>query len=105
MGEWHLKDSTPVLSVRTETLIRIEDFSTALAENFYMKSLDFPEKLTKKEAYKILKHRLYFHGKNGELPDGFFDASFEEGEIFNNLYDKAKEWILEKYEHYKTSHL
>lgn len=105
MGEWYLKDNTPVLFVRTETCIRLSDFKRALAEYFYSYSSDFPNKMTKKRGFQILKERLYYQGKSGEYYTGYFESSLEEGEIFNKLLEKAENWILSKYPHFRTSQL
>ena len=51
----------------------------------------------KQEAEEILRHRLFFHGNNGELEDGSLEASFEEGETFNAIYDDAFEFVKSKY--------
>lgn len=59
---------------------------------------NFDTKLTKKEAEKILKRGLFFNGLDGEIEDGYFESSFEEGERWNKIYSDAYEWVKSKYE-------
>lgn len=34
----------------------------------------------------------------GEIEDGYFESSFEEGERWNKIYSDAYEWVKSKYE-------
>jgi hypothetical protein len=97
MIKGRLKRGNAMFVVRIEHYITLETFATALAENFYGKNESFPKKLTKKEAEAILKYRLFFEGNNGELEDGYFEASYEEGEIFNAIYSDCLTFVKSKY--------
>jgi hypothetical protein len=78
--------------------VKLRDFSKHLTEHFYERNENFNEKLSKKEAEKILKRGLFFDGLNGSYEDGHFEASFEDGEKWNKIYSKAYEWVKLKYE-------
>jgi hypothetical protein len=92
-----LANGDPMFVVSISHFVTIRAFATALSEEFYINSVPFPENLTKKKAEEILRHRLFFHGIKGELKDGCFEAAYEEGEIFNSLYNKATDFIKNKY--------
>ena len=98
MKEGHLKNNTPMFIVRIEHFVKLNDFAIALTDYFYQEGEPFNEKLTKKEAEKILKRQLFFHGLRGEYPDGFFDSSYEEGCVRNKVFDDAIDWLCKKYE-------
>lgn len=95
-----LKNGTHILVFRIEHFVKIEDFTKHLAEYFYLKAEEeqyFNQALTKKEAEKILKDGLFFHGLRGELPDDYFHTSFEQGEIFNKIYQDALLFVKTNY--------
>ena len=85
--------------VRVEHFVKLSDFTTHLTDYFYNKNEDFKKKLTKKEAEKILKRGLFFDGLNGSYEQGYFEASFEDGEKYNAIYSQAKEWVKSKYKY------
>lgn len=97
MIKGRLKRGDAMYVVRVEHFVTQRVFATALTENYYGKSESFPKKITKKEAENILRHRLFFHGNKGELEDGYFEASFEEGEKFNAIYADVIKFIKSKY--------
>ena len=68
-------------------------FATALSDYFYNKKLEFNDKLSKKEAEKILRRSLFFYGIQGQHPDGYFETSFEESEIYEKIFSKAVLWL------------
>lgn len=98
MTECKLTNGTHILSVRTEHNVTHRTFATALADKFYIENEDFPEKLTKKEAEKILRRSLFFYGTQGQFEDGYFETSFEEGQKYNDVYEKAYDFVANKYE-------
>lgn len=83
--------------VRIDHFVTVRVFTKALTEHFYNKNEDFPSKLIRKEAEKILKHRLFFHGIKGEYEVGHFEASFEEGEKFKKIWNHAYEFVSSRY--------
>lgn len=97
MIKGRLQRGDAMFVVRIEHYVTFRTFVTALTETYYGKNENFPKKLTKKEAEEILRYRLFFHGNNGELEDGYFDASFEEGEAFNAIYSDAFDFVKSKY--------
>ena len=97
MIKGRLQRGDTMFIVRIEHYVTLITFVTALTENYYGKNESFPKKLTKKEAEEILRHRLFFHGNNGELEDGYFEASFEKGEVFNAIYSDAFDFVKSKY--------
>lgn len=98
MVKGQLKSGEKMFVVRVEHFVKLRDFAKHLSEHYYKNSEPFNEKLCKKEAEKILKRGLFFEGLNGEIEDGYFDASFEESERFNNIHSKAYDWVKSKYE-------
>lgn len=98
MVKGQLKSGDKMFVVRVEHFVKLRDFAKHLSEHYYRNSEPFNEKLSKKEAEKILKRGLFFEGLNGEIEDGYFHASFEESERFNNIYSKSYEWVKSKYE-------
>ena len=92
-----LKCGDAMYVVRVEHFVTQRVFATALTENYYSKGESFPENMTKKEAEKILRHRLFFNGINGEIEDGYFESSYEEGEKFNAIYYDVLKFIKLKY--------
>lgn len=97
MIKGRLQRGDAMFVVRIEHYVTLSVFAKALSEKFYLENGEFPNNLTKKKAEGILRHRLFFHGNNGELEDGRFEASFEEGETFNAIYDDAFEFVKSKY--------
>ena len=97
MVKGRLKRGDAMYVVRVEHYVTLRTFATALAEKYYSENESFPKKLSKKTAEEILRHRLFFEGNNGELEAGYFDASFEEGENFNAVFDKAYDFVKSKY--------
>lgn len=94
-----LQTGDNMLVLNTKHYVTLRVFTNALAEHFYNRNEDFPEKLTKKEAEKILRRRLFFHGIEGEYEVGYFESSFENGEKFNKIFDSAKTFVRNKYSH------
>ena len=92
-----LKNGTKILVVRTEHFVKCRDFAIALTEKFYGERKCFDKSITKKNAEEILKRSLFFYGLQGQFEDGYFEASFEEGERYNAIYSDATEWIKSKY--------
>lgn len=86
-----------MLVIKIEHYVKLIDFAKALSENFYNKNESFNKALTKTEAMKILKWRLFFHGLEGELESGHFEASGEQGEIWNEIFSDAVDWVAKNY--------
>lgn len=99
MRKSKLRDGTPMLVFKINSFVTDRVFAIALTDHFYGKSEEFDFKIGRKEAVKILERRLFFHGIKGEHEDGFFEASFEFGEIYNRTYSNAKKWVLKNYPH------
>ena len=97
MEEYKLKDGTNILAVRTEHNVSLRTFAVALSNYFYSNSMPFNEKLTKKDGEKILRRSLFHYGTQGEYEDGYFEASFEEGEKYKEISDSAYEWVRKKH--------
>lgn len=98
MVQGELKDGRKMFVVRIEHFVKRSDFAKHLAEHYYKESEPFNKKLSKKEAEKILKRGLFFNGLDGEIEHSYFEASFEDGEIYNNIYSDACDWVTAKYE-------
>lgn len=98
MVKGKLKSGDKMFVVRIEHFVKLRDFSKHLTEYFYERNEDFDEKLSKKKAEEILKKGLFFDGLNGSYEDGYFEASFEEGERWNAIYGKTYNWVKSKYE-------
>lgn len=98
MVKGELKSGGKMFIIRTEHFVKLRDFSKHLSEHYYRNNEDFNAKLTKKEAEKILKRGLFFNGLDGEIEDGYFESSFEEGERWNKIYSDAYEWVKLNYE-------
>lgn len=98
MVKGQLKSGDKMFVVRTEHFVKLRDFAKHLTEYFYERNEDFNEKLSKKEAEKILKRGLFFDGLNGSYEDGYFEASFEEGQRWEKIHTPAYEWVKLKYE-------
>lgn len=84
---------------KVDHFVKLSDFSRALTDYYYSKSSDFDQALTRRQAVRILKEQLFFHGLNGEYGDGFFEASFEAGNEYNAIYEKCFEWVKKNYPH------
>ena len=97
MVEGRLKSGEHMLIARIEHYVKLRDFANHLAEHYYDIDLEFPDKLSKKEAEKILRRGLFFDGLNGSYADDFFQASFEDSEIFGKIFSKAVSWVKENY--------
>lgn len=98
MKKGTLQSGENMFVVRVDHFVKLQDFATALAEHFYNKNEEFDKSISKKEAEKILRHRLFFHGLRGEIPEDTFEASFEEGEAFNSVFSDAAKWVKQKYD-------
>lgn len=97
MREGKLKVGDHMYIVRTEHYVTLRVYCTALTDYYYGLRESFNNKLSKKEAETILRKRLFFYGIQGEYPDGYFHASFEESERYNEIYSKAIEWVKSSY--------
>ncbi|MFA7616931.1 MAG: hypothetical protein WCY16_10165 [Weeksellaceae bacterium] len=97
MTKGEFKSGGKMYVVRIDHFVTIRVFTKALTEHFYNKNEDFPSKLIRKEAEKILKHRLFFHGINGEYEAGYFEVSFEESEKFKKIWNHAYEFVSSRY--------
>ena len=97
MVQGELKSGEKMFVVRIEHFVKAMDFAKHLSEYYYNLNESFNEKLTKKEAEKILKRGLFFDGLHGQIEDGYFDASFEESEKYNNIYKKAYQFVIDEY--------
>ena len=84
--------------VRIEHFVKDSDFATALTDKYYNEHENFPSSLSKKEAEKILKRSLFFFGLQGQYEDGYFEATYEEGTRYNEIYSDALEWFRSKCE-------
>ena len=98
MVKGQLKSGDKMFVVRIEHFVKLRDFAKHLTEHFYERNEDFNQKLSKKEAEKILKRGLFFEGLNGSYKDGYFESSFEEGQKWGKIYSCAYEWVKLKYE-------
>ena len=98
MTECKLTNGEHILAVRTEHNVKRVTYTTALTDYFYNEGENFPEKLTKKKAEKILRRSLFFWGTQGQFEDGYFEATYEEGQRYNDIYENAYEWVGLKYE-------
>ena len=93
MERYKLKSGENIFVVRVEHNISLRVFAVALTDTFYNNGEEFPERLTKKEAEKILRRSLFFYGIQGQHPDGYFETSFEESEIYEKIFSKAVLWL------------
>ena len=98
MEKYKLKAGENIFVVRVEHNVTLRVFAVALTDTFYNKGEEFPERLTKKEAEKILRLSLFSYGCQGQYEDGYFEASFEESEKYANISNSAFAWVKEKYE-------
>jgi hypothetical protein len=98
MVKGHLKSGEKMFVVRVEHFVKLRDFSKHLTEYFYERNEDFDNKISKKKAEEILKKGLFFEGLHGSYEDGYFEASFEEGERWNAIYNMAYDWVKSKYD-------
>lgn len=103
MEKYKLKSGGNIFVVRVEHNVSLRVFAVALTDNFYNNNEDFPEKLTKKEAEKILRRSLFKNGVQGQFEDGYFEASFEESEKYSKILNPAFDWVKEKYEWLRDS--
>ncbi|CEN40588.1 hypothetical protein CCYN74_430034 [Capnocytophaga cynodegmi] len=96
---WILKNGTKVLPFRHDFLVRKENMAKILSEYFFFKNEFFPNRLTKKNAEKIVRSRLYLYGIYGEIHDNseFFQLDIDSSEIFSAIFKKAIEYIEKKY--------
>lgn len=92
-----LTDNTPFIGIKIEHFVKFRDFANHLALHFERESLPFPEKLTKKEAMKILCDGLFHYGLKGELDFEYYDGAFEFWERYNPLREAAEAWIKKNY--------
>jgi hypothetical protein len=100
MNKGTLTSGDKILWFRMEMRIQRGTFATALADHYYSEGEEeFPNRLTKKAAEKILKIGLYFYGIYGRFADGFFEAAAEEGERYNNIYEVAEQWVDKNHRH------
>lgn len=97
-----LKDGTPMLVFKINSFVKASDYATALTDYFYRNSLDFNKKITRKEAKDILYDALFLNGLQGEYEYGFFEASYELGEIYNKIYSDAFDWVIKNYPYLLT---
>jgi hypothetical protein len=98
MVKGQLKSGEKMFVVRVEHFVKLRDFSKHLTEYFYERNEDFDNKISKKKAEEILKRGLFFEGLHGSYEDGYFEASFEEGQRWNEIYNMAYDWVKSKYE-------
>jgi hypothetical protein len=98
MKKSQLKDGRRMFIFRIEHFVKADDFATALTDRYYNQHEFFPKNLKKKDAEEILKKSLFFFGIQGEYYDGYFEATYEEGTRYNNIYKDALEWVKSKYE-------
>lgn len=98
MQKYILQGGENIFVVRVEHNITLRVFVVALTDYFYNNGEDFPEKLSKKEAEKILRKSLFRYGGQGQFEDGYFESSFEESERYTNIMNPTKEWIVSNYE-------
>ena len=103
MEKYKLKTGENIFVVRVEHNISLRVFAVALTDTFYNNGEEFPEKLTKREAEKILRHSLFRYGCQGQFEDGYFEASFEESEKYSKILNPAFDWVKEKYEWLRDS--
>lgn len=103
MVRGELKSGYKVFVIRTEHYVTLATFTKHLTEHFINNNARFDIKLTKKQAEKILKRGLFFYGTEGETRDGFYEASFEGGERWNEVYNDAHEWVKSNYEWFINS--
>lgn len=96
-----LESGDKMYVVQTLHYVKLGDYATALADYFYNNNEDFDIKLTKQGAEKILKRSLFFYGLDGQYEPGYFEASYELGELYNKAYSDAKNWLIKKYKHFK----
>lgn len=96
-----LVDGTPIFAMQVRHLIRKSAFAMALTNHFWRESENFPDKIAKSTAEKILKRELFFHGIHGEnsATDGVGDDHQEQ---WNNIYQSAIAWIETKYPYLNT---
>jgi hypothetical protein len=98
MVKGQLKSGEKMFVVRVEHFVKLRDFSKHLTEYFYERNEDFDNKISKKKAEEILKRGLFFEGLHGSYEDGYFEASFEEGQCWNAIYNMAYDWVKSKYD-------
>jgi len=88
-----------MLVIKVDHYVKGSDLATALTDYYFNKSEPFNKKLKRREALKILRHRLFFYGLNGEYDAGYFEASYELAEERKLIYEPAKDWIVRNYPH------
>lgn len=104
------------LSQKIEDLIREEETPERDFGYVDFKSKNFEEeletiitneivinKLTKKKAEEILKHSLKFYGREGQIEDADYEASYERGLALDVIYKIVREWVIKKYPHLKPN--
>lgn len=80
--------------------LRVED--TNLIDerlNNLFTECDFIKNLTKKKAEKILRVNLKMYGREGNIEDETYSASYERGQALNICYEMSLEWVKKKYPH------
>lgn len=97
MVKGQLKSGDKMFVVRVEHFVTKTVFATALTDNYYSKGEDFETGLTKKKAEEILRRALFFNGIYGQYEAGYFEATDEEGERYNEIYEAANEWVIDNH--------
>lgn len=72
-----------------------ESFEVRIDE--YIINHPFFKKLTKSKSEKILRHSLKMYGREGDLDDTLYEASYERGYVLEKCYDIAREWVIKNY--------
>ena len=57
----------------------------------------FFKKLTKSKSEKILRRSLKMYGREGDLDDTLYEASYERGYVLEKCYDISREWVIKNY--------
>jgi hypothetical protein len=97
MKKAQLQNGRKMLVVNTSHYVKAEDFATALADHYYVSRVAFDKAISRSKAKEVLKRGLFFHGLYGQHSNGYFEASFEEGERYNSIYSDALAWVKKNY--------
>lgn len=92
-----LTNGTAIFVIKIEHYVKLRDFAIALTDHFYRQSIDFDNKITKREAIRILKLGLFHNGLNGEYESTTFEGSFELGGERNKIYEDSEKWVSKNY--------
>ena len=78
-------------------VVKCSDFAMCLSEHFMDEQVNW-KKLSKKEAFEILKNRLRYFGQDKEF---HYCEDGDPVDSINKHYPSAKEWVIKNYPYLK----